>query len=167
MLIGPQRTGTTWLHENLRRHPQLLFAREKEIHFFNLLKQPGHRRYRSSSLVWYLDHFTTESSRLDVLRGEATSSYAAIDVDLIDTIARLNPRLKAIMLVRDPVDRAWSQFKCMHRADGPARRMDAIADQYRDERAELRARGLIRCIVPGGVLSAHDSSVDRLVGMPR
>ena len=86
---------------------------------------------------------TTESSRLDVLRGEATSSYAAIDVDLIDTIARLNPRLKAIMLVRDPVDRAWSQFKCMHRADGPARRMDAIADQYRDERVELRARGLI------------------------
>ena len=71
MLIGPQRTGTTWMYQNLRHHPQLLFAPDKEIYFFDLLNQTNHRRYRSSSLCWYLEFFARELPRPDALRGEA------------------------------------------------------------------------------------------------
>ena len=138
MLIGPQRTGTTWMYQNLRHHPQLLFAPDKEIYFFNLLNQTHHRRYRSSSLRWYLEFFARELPRPDALRGEATSSYAAMDPALIANITLLNPRLKAIMLVRDPVERAWSQFKCMHRDHGLEQVSEEDFDRYHRDGYERR-----------------------------
>ena len=33
--IGAQKAGTTWLHENLRRHPELFLPEEKELHYFD------------------------------------------------------------------------------------------------------------------------------------
>jgi len=33
--IGAQRAGTTWLHENLRRHPQVWLPPLKELHYFD------------------------------------------------------------------------------------------------------------------------------------
>jgi hypothetical protein len=33
--IGAQRSGTTWLWENIRRHPDVWFWRTKELHFFD------------------------------------------------------------------------------------------------------------------------------------
>ena len=33
-IVGPQRTGTTWLHAHLRFHPQIFLAEPKELFFF-------------------------------------------------------------------------------------------------------------------------------------
>ena len=138
MVIGPQRTATTWLFENLRRHPQLHFARDKEIYFFNLLNQTNHRRFRSSKLAWYLEFFADPLPRSNTLRAEATSSYAAMAPELIRNITLLNPGLKAILLVRDPVERAWSQFKCMHRDNRVESATAADFDRYYRDGYERR-----------------------------
>jgi len=45
------------------------------------------------------------------IRGEATASYAAMDRDLVEEIAALKPDIKILMMVRHPVDRAWSHAK--------------------------------------------------------
>lgn len=45
LIIGPQRTGTSWLAENLRSHPQIFFTRPKELFFFDLLNKPNHLLY--------------------------------------------------------------------------------------------------------------------------
>lgn len=124
MVVGPQRTGTTWLHYNLSQHPQVFMSRKKEIYFFNLLNKPDHPKYRSSDLAWYLRHFNPGlfhrierqvwcisrwRRRCSVqVRGEATASYAAMEPELIDEIVRLQPDMKAIIMVRNPVTRAWS-----------------------------------------------------------
>jgi hypothetical protein len=127
LVIGPQRTGTTWLHENLRDHPDIFWPRLKEIFFFSRLKQPDHPKFRSNQLSWYLDQFhdapwmwaiktffcLRASGRLYRPRvfGEATASYAAMDRDLIEEVVALNPDVRAIMMVRNPVERAWSHAK--------------------------------------------------------
>ena len=36
--IGAARSGTTWLHENLRHHPQVWVPPAKELHYFDLLR---------------------------------------------------------------------------------------------------------------------------------
>lgn len=43
--IGAQKAGTTWLFENLRRHPALWLAPVKELQYFNDLYIPQHRRW--------------------------------------------------------------------------------------------------------------------------
>ncbi len=127
LIAGPQRTGTTWLHAHLRFHPQVMLAEPKEIFYFNRLKTRDHPRFESADLSWYLRHFREpwrrrvaksavclwRSRRLyrPTVRGEATASYAAMDVDLIDEVVALNPDVRVIMMIRDPVDRAWSHAK--------------------------------------------------------
>jgi hypothetical protein len=127
MLIGPQRTGTTWLSLNLERHPEILFSSPKEIHYFNLLSATDHPLYKSSELSWYLSFFKESPQkyirrnlktfkrykklfRLKI-RGEGTASYAAMDVNIIKEIALLRPDLKIIIMIRHPIDRAWSHAK--------------------------------------------------------
>lgn len=127
LIIGPQRTGTTWLHAHLRLHPQILLAEPKEIFYFNRLKCQQDPKFESADLSWYLRHFREPLGRRlaktamalwrcrefyrPIVRGEATASYAAMDPDLIDEIVAINPDVRAIMMVRDPVDRAWSHAK--------------------------------------------------------
>ncbi len=144
LIIGPQRTGTTWLHANLREHPEILLAEPKELFFFSRIKTPEHPKFESDKLAWYLGHFRYPPWLLAYkhamcvarhreffhpkIRGEATASYAAIDRDVIEEIAALNPDIKAIMMVRDPVERAWSHAK-KDLARNLGRSLDGITDE--------------------------------------
>jgi len=127
LIVGPQRTGTTWLHANLREHPEVFLAEPKELFFFSRLKTPENPRFESDELDWYLSFFHDPARRWLYkqwhslrrygrpyharVRGEATASYAALDPDVIAEIAALRPDVKIVFSVRDPVDRAWSHAK--------------------------------------------------------
>ncbi len=127
LIVGPQRTGTTWLHANLREHPEIFLAEPKELFFFSRIKTPEHPKFRSDDLTWYLSFFRDPLWRVilkqglsiarhrrlyrPLIRGEATASYAAIDGDVIADIVTLNPNVKVILMVRNPIDRAWSHAK--------------------------------------------------------
>lgn len=127
LIIGPQRTGTTWLHANLREHPEVMLSEPKEIYYFSRLKDPTNPKFQSADLEWYLKFFS-EPVWLQVykhwvclkahrefyrpkVRGEATASYAALDDDVIAEIVALRPDVRVIMMIRDPVERAWSHAK--------------------------------------------------------
>lgn len=126
-IVGPQRTGTTWLHAHLRFHPQIFLAEPKELFFFSRLTTPEHPGYQSNDLGWYLRFFRDPLWRYVAknlltlwryreryrphVRGEATASYAALDPEIIGEVALLNPHLKVILMIRNPIDRAWSHAK--------------------------------------------------------
>jgi LPS sulfotransferase NodH len=127
LIVGPQRTGTTWLHAHLRYHPDIMLAEPKEIFFFSSLKTPDSRRFRSNELAHYLQFFREPLWHVALrhavslwryrqlyrpkIRGEATASYAALERDIIADITALKPAIKVILTIRDPVERAWSHAK--------------------------------------------------------
>jgi hypothetical protein len=127
LVVGPQRTGTSWLNVNLRFHPEILMSRPKEIFYFSSLKSRHPKRFVTDDLGWYLRFFTDPAwlwaaktgaclarhGRLyrPRVRGESTASYASLDPDVIDDILRLNPEVRVVLMVRNPVDRAWSDAK--------------------------------------------------------
>jgi hypothetical protein len=96
--IGAQKSGTTWLHAQLSTHPALLLPEEKEVHYFDW---KFHR-----PLVEYGRHFLHAGDRV---AGEITPGYAILPDDRIRFVARIMPRLRILYLMRDPVERAWSQ----------------------------------------------------------
>ena len=127
LIVGPQRTGTTWLFHNLKSHPEIFLPKEKELYYFSTLGMPDHRHFRFVYLEDYLQAMG-DSSRSAVkksydslrkagrlykprVRGEATASYAALPKDVLREIAVLNPEVKAILMVRDPIERAWSHAR--------------------------------------------------------
>lgn len=127
LIVGPQRTGTTWLHAHLRYHPEIMLAEPKELFFFSSLKTPASRRFHSNELAHYLQFFREPLWRVALhqaiclrryrqlywpkIRGEATASYAALDRDIIADVSVLRPEIKVILMIRDPVERAWSHAK--------------------------------------------------------
>ena len=96
--IGAQKSGTTWLHANLSRHPSIFLPETKELHYFDW---NFHR-----PLSEYLAHFKQAGARI---RGEITPGYSVLDDDRVDFIRGVAPDLKVILLLRDPIERAWSQ----------------------------------------------------------
>lgn len=97
--IGAQKAGTTWLYEQLRRHPQLAFPMGKEVHFWDA--------YYDRGLEWYLPPFQGNEK----IKGEITPAYAILPVHLIREIYQVNPKMRLIYLVRNPIDRAWSSAR--------------------------------------------------------
>lgn len=96
--IGAQKAGSTWLHEMLRLHPELFLPQEKEVHYFD-------RRFHRT-LHYYTRRFVPAGNRV---KGEITPDYSNLSPEMIRFIRRVMPDLKLVYLIRNPVERAWSQ----------------------------------------------------------
>ncbi|MGG6238271.1 sulfotransferase [Nodosilinea sp. AN01ver1] len=57
---------------------------------------------------WYLSLFADGEN---LLKGEITPDYSLIDLEDIQAIKALLPKLKIVLLLRNPIDRAWSQVR--------------------------------------------------------
>lgn len=57
---------------------------------------------------WYLSLF--KQKKKHQICGEVTPSYSILDITDIKKIKKLNPNLKIIFLMRNPIERAWSAF---------------------------------------------------------
>ncbi|MBD99039.1 MAG: hypothetical protein CMO34_04275 [Verrucomicrobia bacterium] len=108
IIIGAPKSGTTSLFEFLSRHPNVKNARMKEPRFFN--------RYYNLGLRYYRSYFPLISSKVST--GEATTSYFYHSSTPI-RIKHLLPKAKLILLLREPVSRAYSHFM-MNRNDDPS-----------------------------------------------
>lgn len=59
--------------------------------------------------AWYRRLFPTDGDH--EVAGEITPSYAILDIADVREIARINPRMKLILSLRHPVERAWSALR--------------------------------------------------------
>jgi Sulfotransferase domain len=111
LIIGAQRAGTTSLYKYLSRHPGVGAALlGKGAHFFDT-------NY-SRDLGSYRAHFPTRAHKwyvkrrhdLELVTGEASPYYLA-HPHAPYRIAEALPDVKLIVLLRDPVERAYSQYQ--------------------------------------------------------
>lgn len=110
LVIGAQRCGTSSLFKYLGAHPQCKASIRKEIRFFTEFYDRG--------VDWYRSHFpialgnTSHSS----VYFEATPDYL-LDPRAPKRAIDLLPDVRVIVLLRDPVDRAYSHY-CHNRRLG-------------------------------------------------
>lgn len=112
LVIGAMKCGTTSLHHYLTSHPQLALPPEKEVDFF-FGDGPGGAGNHWRGIRWYDDRFPVDAP----VRGDVSPGYTSPDhPDVADRAVRLVPDARLIYLVRDPLERAVSQFR-HHRRD--------------------------------------------------
>ncbi len=108
---GVQKAGTTALDAYLRQHPALcLPATTKELHFFDSPTYTGD----ASSLAAY--HAKFDCAGAGRVLGEVTPIYTYWS-SAPARIHAYNPAMKWVVILRNPVDRAYSQWR-MQRARG-------------------------------------------------
>lgn len=103
IVAGVQKAGTTALFDYLSEEPGVALSRVKEVHFFDDEAQD----WRAPDYAAYHANFDAADSRL---RGEATPIYVYWPGSL-ERIAAYNPAMRLIVMLRDPVARAWSHWK--------------------------------------------------------
>ncbi|WP_420615234.1 sulfotransferase [Candidatus Palauibacter sp.] len=110
--IGATRAGTSWVATQLSHHPRIRMRR-KEIHFFDRkLGMPaanGSARDRIDRLR-YLARFVRARGG-GRIRGEFTPAYAVLEPEVVRRIAEWMPDVRLIFMMRDPIERAWSQAR--------------------------------------------------------
>ena len=101
LIIGTQRGGTTTLFSLLSAHPGIFMPEEKEVHYFDLNYQ--------KVIDWYTEKFSTSVKASTAITGEA-SPYYLYHPHVPARVAKDLPEVKLIVLLRDPVDRAYSNY---------------------------------------------------------
>jgi len=98
-IIGPPRTGTTWLHSVLSQCAWLSHP-TKETRFFD--------KYFDRGLEWYGSHYKTANGGRAI--GEVAPTYFA-SPKARERIAQLIPLAKIVCTFRDPVERVISMYR--------------------------------------------------------
>lgn len=103
IIAGIQKGGTTSLYNYLNSHSQILSVFQKEIHYFDFKYHKGTK--------WYAANFPFKwSVRKRQLVGEATPTYLYSPLAPM-RIKRFKADMKIIILLRNPIERAYSDFK--------------------------------------------------------
>ncbi len=108
LIIGGQRCGTTSMYRTLREHPSVLPAvLHKGVHYFDTSYSKG--------MGWYRAHFPLEATARRVAERTGvrpltfeSSPYYMFHPLAADRIATDLPGVKVLVLLRDPVERAYS-----------------------------------------------------------
>jgi hypothetical protein len=100
--IGAMRAGTSWLNEQLRNHPQVYMPVQKELNFFT--------DFYESGLDWYARHFPPDDRAASYTAiGEITPTYLS-DPRVPARIHRDLPGCRLIVTLRNPIERAYSEY---------------------------------------------------------
>jgi len=108
IICGTQKGGTTALDAYLRKHPEICMANKKELHFFDDENAfcdgaPNYSPYHSC--------FSPKPSHKVI--GEATPIYMYWHY-ATKRIWQYNPNIKLIIVLRNPIDRAYSHWNMEH-----------------------------------------------------
>lgn len=102
LIVGAMKAGTTSLAAWLRAHGEVFMPADKELHFFD--------RFWDRGVDWYRAQLAEAppGSRA----GEATPEYM-VHSTYLARISAVVPNVLLIALLRNPIDRAWSQYRHM------------------------------------------------------
>ncbi|MBD3362750.1 hypothetical protein GF362_03455 [Candidatus Dojkabacteria bacterium] len=102
IIIGAEKSGTSSLFQYMINHPKILTPVEKETHFFT-------KKFKNG-FDWYSAHFAYIPNDSNYITGEASTSYLC---DYRNSVRRIKKYLDDsvfIAVLRNPVDRAVSNY---------------------------------------------------------
>ena len=142
IIIGAMKAATTSLYTYLKQHPDVFMSSIKEPKFFNNFNKDSEFKIQGKGLVkiktleQYQNLFQEAINEIAI--GEASPSYI-FDENCHILIKKILPRVKIIAILRQPVDRAYSNFLHAKRAD---KEKDTDFEKAFTEENEMLRKGI-------------------------
>lgn len=113
IIAGTQKGGTTALDEYLRSHPEICMADQKEVHYFDV-----DENFIKTNIDYSEYHSNFFPNASQKIIGESTPIYMYWKA-APERIYNYNPNIKIILVLRNPIDRAYSHWnmECQKKRD--------------------------------------------------
>jgi hypothetical protein len=123
IVAGAQKSGTTALHYFLSKHSQIALPDRREMHFFD------DEQIFSEPVDYELLHRHFRPIARSAIAGEVTPSYLYWK-PAMERIRNYNPQIKLILLLRNPIDRAFAHWNMQRFKDRePLDFLDALKEE--------------------------------------
>ena len=117
VLIGAPKSGSTSLFHYLKQHPEVYMSPLKDPRFFAFEGQapqfdgPSDDTIHNNRIVWELDKYQAQFQGVknEKAVGEASVRYFE-EPRSAENMHRFNPTMKLMLLLRNPIERAWSHY---------------------------------------------------------
>lgn len=155
VIIGAQKAGTTSMYEYICQHPLVAKGKRRETHYFDwryndkLPAADAEAHYR-----WYMNFYeaTALAKHQSIVTGESTPSYLFHSDIVIPRMKMTIPWAKVLVMLRNPTDRAFSQYQmCVDPNGTPEQLKVRGASAYGQMSFEEAVREEIACIQRVGV----------------
>jgi len=100
LYIGPDKAGSSWMHQILKNHPDCYVPEFKDIYFFD--------RYYNRGFDWYMNLFKNAPVNVKAI-GELSHDYLFSSL-AAERIKRHLPDIKLFATMREPVERSFSHY---------------------------------------------------------
>ncbi len=144
LLIGAQKCGTTSLYHYLVEHPYIVSASRKQMHFFDNNFDKGIIWYRTHFPSYFYKYYFRQRRKQDFITGEATPYYIFHPL-AARRISQMVPQAKLMLILRNPVDRAYSHYNHEMRKGTEtisfAEALDKEAERLAGEKEKMIADG--------------------------
>lgn len=118
LIVGTPKGGTSSLFNYLKEHPEIYLPEQKELHFFSyneLMKNtngPGDKLALANVIKSWEEYLSLyQGITTERMAGDVSPSYLYFSKEVIGRIkACLGENLKIIIMLRDPIERAYSNF---------------------------------------------------------
>lgn len=147
VIAGAARSGTNALVQGLRNHPRVFVTDPKEPHYFAMHGRPADFRGPGDAATInrvavtdqrrYLDLYPAEHDYLALGDGSVSTLYQDYAERAAQEMVALNPDMRAVVILRDPVERAHSNYSYMRtRGFEPHEDMHAALDDEDRRKAD-------------------------------
>ena len=130
LIIGATKSATTWLQKSLQTDPQVAMP-EPELHYFS--------REIAKGDDWYLAQFPENAANR--VAGEKSNSYLE-STSAAELIAKKLPKVKLVAQLRNPVERAYSDYCMLYRRGEIGRDVARHLDPGKLQNTRLISAGL-------------------------
>ena len=159
LICGAQKSGTTALAAYLRQHPKIHLPEKKELHFFDDENQASWPQPDLNAL-----HCHFQAAEPNQLWGEATPISVYWD-PAAERIWRYNAAMRLIVILRNPIERAYSHWAMEHRRGNDPLPFDLALEQEEARcREALPLQNRVFSYVDRGFYSAQIRRLWRFFG---
>ena len=124
-IVGAPKAGTTSLYHYLKEHPEIEMSSQKEPDYFSDIPLQEQGMYYGKNRINTLDKYESLFAQKEgVIYGEGSVSYLFYE-NVAEDIKKYNPNAKIIIMLRNPIDRAFSHYLMDYR-------LGLVSDSFED-----------------------------------
>lgn len=134
-IVGAPKAGTTSLHYYLNQHPSCCMSSIKEPNYFSQTETK--KLFYNIKPIESINEYNKLFAKQTKIIGEASVSYLYHEA-VPGRIFNYNPKAKIIIILRNPVDRAFSHFSMDYRLGYCKKSLREIIENPRDNQQEYQ-----------------------------